>query len=194
VYIPLGGSRVERKSRLVFNLFVVWSLTGIWHGANWTFIAWGIFYFVLLTFEKLTGFEEKYPGPAAAVIKRIYVLLAVIAGWVIFRADNISHAVEYLGVMSGLYPVFGDEGVRLFDNNSLRYFMEYSVFFAAGIMFSTPVAKLFSGGVLRGLVPVLRGLTPVLRSLVPVCYIVLYIVSVSYIAKGSHNPFIYFNF
>ncbi|MDR0871350.1 MAG: hypothetical protein LBN39_11220, partial [Planctomycetaceae bacterium] len=67
VFIPIGGSRVKTKSRLVFNLFVVWFLTGVWHGANWTFICWGLFYFVLLTVEKLTGFDDRIKKESSSV-------------------------------------------------------------------------------------------------------------------------------
>ena len=84
VYFPLGGSRVSRV-RLVLNLFVVWALTGIWHGANWTFLAWGLMYFVLLTFEKFTGLEKK-----SGWWGHIYTLLFVVIGWVIFRSSTIS--------------------------------------------------------------------------------------------------------
>ena len=78
VYIPLGGNRVTRR-RWVYNLFVVWALTGIWHGANWTFLCWGLWYFVLLLVEKLTGFPEKL-GPLA----HVYALLAIVLGWTVF--------------------------------------------------------------------------------------------------------------
>ncbi len=91
VYFPLGGSRVKSKARLVFNLFVVWSLTGIWHGANWTFLCWGLMYFVLLVIEKLTGWEKKYPDKMI-VLRRIYTLFFVLMGWVLFRADSITDA------------------------------------------------------------------------------------------------------
>lgn len=78
VYIPLGGNRVTRR-RWGYNLFVVWALTGIWHGANWTFLCWGLWYFVLLLVEKLTGFPEKL-GPLA----HVYALLAIVLGWTVF--------------------------------------------------------------------------------------------------------------
>ena len=91
VYFPLGGSRVSSKKRLVFNLFVVWSLTGLWHGANWTFIVWGLMYFVLITLEKLTKFDRKLGW-----FGHVYTMLFVILGWVLFRADNISYGIGYI--------------------------------------------------------------------------------------------------
>ena len=94
IYFPLGGSRVNSKNRHIFNLFVVWLLTGIWHGANWTFIAWGLFYFVLLVIEKQTGLDKK-----KAWYGHIYTMFFVILAWVLFRTTNISSAYEYLKVM-----------------------------------------------------------------------------------------------
>lgn len=76
VYFPLGGSRVSSKGRLVFNLFVVWMLTGIWHGASWNYVAWGFFYFVLLTFEKLTGIPKKLAHTWQRVLYRIFLCCA----------------------------------------------------------------------------------------------------------------------
>lgn len=95
VYIPLGGNRVS-KLRWIGNLFVVWALTGIWHGANWTFLCWGLFYFVLLLVEKLTHFPEKL-GPLA----HAYALLAIMCGWTLFRAKDLASAGQYLGVTLG---------------------------------------------------------------------------------------------
>ena len=96
VYFPLGGSRVS-KPRLVLNLFVVWALTGIWHGANWTFLAWGLLYFVLLTFEKLSGLGKKNYWWG-----HIYTMVFVIIGWVIFRSTGMGTAMLYIKAMFGV--------------------------------------------------------------------------------------------
>lgn len=95
VYFPLGGSRVKSRARLVFNLFVVWALTGSWHGANWTFVAWGLMYFVLIALEKLTGYPAKFKSRAPKILYRVFTLLCVLAGWVVFRADTIAVAGRY---------------------------------------------------------------------------------------------------
>ena len=100
LYFPLGGSRVS-KGRNVFNLFVVWSLTGLWHGANFTFIAWGLMYFVLIAMEKLTGFDKK-KGKGLMPFKWLYTILFVVLGWVLFRADSITDAFEYIKSMFAL--------------------------------------------------------------------------------------------
>ena len=93
VYIPLGGSRCS-KGRLVFNLFVVWSLTGLWHGANWTFVCWGLWFFVLLSMEKLVWGKalSKLPG----IVRHVYALLTVLIGWIFFNSRSLSYAFSFL--------------------------------------------------------------------------------------------------
>lgn len=93
VYIPLGGSRCS-KGRLVWNLFAVWSLTGLWHGANWTFVCWGLWFFVLLSLEKLVWGQAlaRLPG----IVRHAYALLAVFIGWIFFRSSSLSYAFSFL--------------------------------------------------------------------------------------------------
>ncbi len=176
VYFPMGGSRVESKGRLVLNLFVVWSLTGIWHGANWTFILWGLMYFVLLTLEKLTGFERKL-GPLA----RVYTLALVCIGWVIFRADNIFIAGRFVGNMLGI----GAAGVV--DASFWLYLREYGVYLIAAVLACVPWKQLLEE---KGLWKK-DGVLDVLR--VCVAFLVFGL-AVIYMVKGTYNPFIYFNF
>ena len=176
VYFPLGGSRVKSKGRLIFNLFVVWLLTGIWHGANWTFIVWGLMYFVLLVIEKLTGMHK---SAKLKPLKHIYTLLFVVLGWVIFRAESLNDAIHYLGVM------FGSNGVLL-DNFTLFYCKENIVFLIAGLICCTPVIKyLYHKTVGK------NRIVPVITYLL---LMIIAFVSVVYIVKGTYNPFIYFNF
>lgn len=177
VYFPLGGSRVKSKARLVFNLFVVWSLTGIWHGANWTFLCWGLMYFVLLTIEKLIGWEKKYPDKMK-ILRRIYTLFFVVMGWVLFRADSIGDAGAYFATMFG--------GGNLIDDATIYYALNYIVYFVIAILVSTPIFKNISAKI--------NGNNPVVVAVSTVGLFVLLVVSVSYIVKGAYNPFIYFNF
>ena len=177
VYFPLGGSRVKSKARLVFNLFVVWSLTGIWHGANWTFLCWGLMYFVLLTIEKLIGWEKKYPDKMKT-LRRIYTLFFVVMGWVLFRADSIGDAGAYFTTMFG--------GGNLIDDATIYYALNYIVYFVIAILVSTPIFKNISAKI--------NGNNPVVVAVSTVGLFVLLVVSVSYIVKGAYNPFIYFNF
>ena len=178
LYIPLGGSRVKTKFRLILNLLIVWSLTGLWHGANWTFILWGLLYFVLLIFEKLTDFDHKVK---IGFIKHFYTLLFVVVGWVIFRAADIGQAAHYLKTMFAMNPN------RFFDENTIFYLGENKFFLLFAFLFSMPITKWISQRIK------LKENT-ILAVLYQVTYMVLFIISVSYITKGSYNPFIYFNF
>lgn len=179
VYIPLGGSRVNR-SRHIFNLFIVWLCTGLWHGADWTFVLWGMMYLVLQIFEKATGIDRDSGRKIIEILKRIYLLFFVIIGWVLFRADNIQMAADYYRCMFGMGPVC-DNGFAVF------YMREYGVFFALGMLFSSPVAHSLAGKIDR------KG--HVIPAVVYGCALMaMFLISMSYIVKGSYNPFIYFNF
>lgn len=175
VYFPLGGSRVESKYRLIFNLFVVWLLTGIWHGANWTFIVWGLLYFALLAFEKITRFNK---CENLIVIRYCYTMFCVLVGWVFFRSDSIQTAILYLGAM------FGSNGI-LVDNMSLFLLNENIVCFIISFLASTPVLKKIYH----------RYLSNKLGDIIVLMVLLsIFWVSVSYVVKGTYNPFIYFNF
>jgi len=177
LYIPLGGSRVKSSARHIFNLFVVWLCTGIWHGANWTFILWGLMYFVLLVFEKYTGFNKL--GGGADHIKRIYVLFFVIMGWILFRADDLPAAAAYYKAC------FGAGGTPAIDDSFLEYARQYVFYIGTGMLFSTPVAKWVRDHVKASFITDL---------LYMICLAALFIASISFLVKGSYNPFIYFNF
>ena len=169
VYIPLGGNRVTRR-RWVYNLFVVWALTGIWHGANWTFLCWGLWYFVLLLVEKLTGFPEKL-GPLA----HVYALLAIVLGWTVFRAKDLGAAVSYIGAMLGMAPGgIADATFSYYLTNS------FSVF-AAAVLLSLPI------------VPYLQRKAAFQR-VEPVLATSIFVLSLVLTVSSSYNPFIYFNF
>lgn len=177
VYIPLGGSRVSSSARLYMNTFVVWLLTGIWHGANWTFICWGLMYFVSISLEKAVGLDrmENFRW-----IRHIYTMLLVMFGWVIFRANTITEAGSYLKAM--IVPVRG----YIFDSEAYMYICEYWFFIAVGILFARPIAKkLGRADISKGRV---AGVIYVMAMMV------LLIISISYLVKGAYNPFIYFNF
>ena len=184
VYFPLGGSRVKTRRRLVFNLFVVWSLTGIWHGASWNFIFWGLMYFVLLTFEKLTGIPEHLTSVWARGTYRVFTLLCVVVGWVFFRAETMISAVQFLKDMAGL------GGKPLLDAMAVRYFLQYRWFFLGSLLCSTPLFRYAK----KRITAFHKGLGTAAEYLAVPLYLFLLFWSVSYIMIGSHNPFIYFNF
>lgn len=175
VYFPLGGSRVKKKSRLVFNLFVVWLLTGVWHGANWTFILWGLLYFVLLAVEKLTKFPEKLK-----FFSHIYTMLFVIIGWVLFRADSLSFAFDYLKTM------FFVSGAEMFDSKTLFFLDNYKFYLIAGIIACFPIAPK-----IREKIKINKNVYEFIAS---VALLITFIISLTFTIKGSYNPFIYFNF
>lgn len=137
VYFPLGGSKIKSKLRLVFNLFVVWFLTGLWHGANITFIVWGLLYFVLITAEKIFGLKKIEKKKWYPLFGFIYTMFFVIIGWVIFRSNNLNDACHYLQTMFGL------KNVILWNNHSLFYIQNYLIIWILGIVFSTPIMKKF---------------------------------------------------
>lgn len=178
VYIPLGGNRVSKK-RLIFNLFIVWFLTGLWHGANWTFIAWGIYYFILLIIEKITKFDKiKTQNALQDIIRIAYTLFFVMIGWVFFRSEGITQALQYIKSM------FGINGNILCDGQTILYFREYIFYILAGAVLSVPIIKLKNKLKKMKFFNLYYILT----------IIILFIISLSYIIKGTYNPFIYFNF
>lgn len=177
VYIPLGGSRVK-KSRNIFNLFVVWLLTGLWHGANFTFILWGMMFFVLLTAEKLSGFEKK-GGKALKCFKWVYTMFFVMIGWVFFRADSVQDAFYYLKSMFGVY------GNSLTNAAFWDNFSQNIILVVIGIVLCTPVIKLV-GKKISNWKPASYFKTMGL--------VLLLILCVANLVSSSYNPFIYFNF
>lgn len=181
IYIPLGGSRVG-KGKLLRNLFAVWLFTGIWHGAAWQFIVWGLMYGVLVTFEKFSGIPDRLRSRPAKGFYALLTLLIVNAGWVLFGAESLDAALYQLGAMLGIDAVGSPE-------LALSLLRESWVFLAAGVLFSMPVLprlrrKLRAKGEER----------PLRAAGDAAVYLLLLILSVSFLAMGSHNPFIYFTF
>jgi len=172
VYIPLGGNRVS-KGRWIFNLFAVWLLTGIWHGANWTFILWGLIYFVVLLAEKLTGLDKKNN-----VFTHFFTLVIVTVAWVVFRSDNLSTALNYVGSM------FGVTAGGFSDATFLQYVKGTWVILLAGIVFSMPV------------LPTLRRLLARknISWVENIWVLILLMLSFFEVVSATYNPFIYFNF
>lgn len=186
VYIPLGGSRVG-KPRLVFNLAIVWFLTGLWHGANWTFILWGAYYGLFIIFEKLTGFDKKLEK--LPIISNILILIIVLVGWVFFRADTLSDAIFYLQSMFHL------NGNALTCANSVYQMSENYVLLILAIFACLPLKdwglKLLKCDA-KNLTATRRG--QLVQVLVAIFAIFLLLASIASLAKGIYNPFIYFNF
>lgn len=182
VYIPLGGSRVKTKARLVFNLFVVWSLTGIWHGANWTFIVWGLWYFALLTVEKLSGLSEKKGGVLWSVGGWIYTMLAVILGWVVFRADSLADALSYIRTM-----FLSPDG--LVDPLCSYFAKDLALLMGIAVILSTSLLNRFFAFFNR-----CKKLGILWQFFSMAAHMILFLICVGSSVNSSYNPFIYFNF
>ena len=174
VYIPLGGNRVSNKRNL-FNLFIVWLLTGIWHGANWTFLIWGLYYFILLVIEKRTKINEK-----VGFFSHIYTLFFVIIGWVIFRADNLALAGKYLGYM------FGINSNGIIDSMALYILKSSGLIIILAIICSLPIIKYINNKIKLN-----NNLKNILESMF---IFVIFIFSALVCLRATYNPFIYFNF
>lgn len=186
VYIPLGGSRTGKTWKNYFNIFVVWLCTGIWHGANWTFIVWGLVYCLLLLIEKSTGFHKLNSSKWIDVIRHFYTMFFVILNWVVFRAENIGDAISFIGGMFSL-----NNGVFI-DDPALFYLRQFWFFLMIAVLLSMPIIPKVSTWVNTHQKNVAIRVIYEIISLSVVLGIL--IVSVSYIVIGSYNPFIYFNF
>ena len=185
VYFPLGGSRVKSKIRLIFNLAVVWLATGIWHGANWTFLLWGILHGTIIIIEKLFSLPTKLEKRKwTSICYRIITLLIVILGWVLFRAESLTQGVHYVKTM------FAMENAALWCQNATFYIRENALLFTVGILCSVPLFKRLTEIMEKKSerMSVLCGHFGVTVQLL------LFIVSVSFLVMNAHNPFIYFNF
>ena len=173
VYIPMGGNRVS-KGRWVFNILTVWMLTGLWHGAAWNFVLWGLFFGVMLMIEKWVPALQKLPR----FLCHGYVLLAVIFSFVLFNAESLSQAASDL---AGLFGI----GVGLLSPAALYYLKSYAVLFGLGIVGSTPLVKQTTAKL---------GKTKLGTILEPVVLALLLLVCTAYLVDGSFSPFLYFRF
>ncbi len=184
VYIPLGGNRCS-KLRHIFNLLVVWALTGFWHGASWNFLLWGLYYFLFLVTEKAILARSEFHIPRA--LSRIYTILIVSFGWMIFRFEAPS---QILSILKGL---FGLNGNSFTNYETTVAFKGSFLFFIIAILACTPIAKVLGERLQkRALVePNAQVALQVVQIAVP---IVLLILSTAALVGDSYNPFLYFRF
>ena len=173
VYIPLGGNKVG-TIKLYRNLAIVWVVTGIWHGASWKFILWGIYFGFFIILERIFLGEllRKLPN----IIQHIYLMIIVIFGWVLFSQVDINSTVEYIKIMLGLGEY------RLFNNHTIFYIKQYWIVIIMSILASIPVLKQIEG--IGGLIKLIR----------PLVVIMSFVLVVIYLVNSTFNPFIYFNF
>ena len=175
VYIPLGGSKCSRIKH-IRNMLIVWCLTGIWHGASYNFMLWGLYYGIILIIEKffLKGFLSKLPN----TLKHIYTMLVVIIGWLIFASTDLSMFSVYFSNMFNIFKY------PFIDETFMFYFKSYFIIIVISTLLSMPIyqnikKKLNSRGWM-------------IISLI--LYLVFFFITVSYLVSDSYNPFLYFRF
>ncbi len=174
VYIPLGGNRVSTK-RMYLNLLIVWTLTGMWHGAGVNFLAWGVYYALILILEK--SFLHKFLDKLPSLLKVTYTMAIVLVGWVFFASPTMSVALDYLKIMFGIGGTPSIDGVFLYNLRS------YALLLIAGIFAMLPYPKTIWNKHTKGKNAIV--LTAVILGLV---------VCTAYLVDSSYNPFLYFRF
>ena len=180
VYIPLGGNR-KGLSRQLINISIVWILTGLWHGASWNFVMWGVYYGIILIIEKLGLLKvlEKCP----AVVGHIYSLILIVIGWVIFAVDDMGKVAAYLGMMLGSSQIFIDD--------AFVYFFESRIWLLiACVIGSTPLPKIVCSIIAEKL----EDREVLLGTIETVLFMGIFALSMAFLVSGSYNPFLYFRF
>lgn len=171
VYIPLGGNRVS-TARFYSNIFVVWFLTGFWHGAGWNFIIWGLLFGILMIIER--AFLLKWLEKRSRFISHIYLIFVVLVSWVLFAQNSLGEAVSYLKVMFGL------TGSPVVNTSTLYALTNFFVLLILGVLFATPLMKN-----IKEKLP---------EWVLYLFYIVVLILSTGYLVDATFNPFLYFRF
>ena len=174
VYIPLGGNRVK-PFRWVFNIFVVWALTGLWHGAAWNFVLWGLLYAVFLLLEKWVPLLQKMPS----LLRRVYVLFVVLIGFMLFNAKDLTQAVSDIG------GLFGAGDLPLWNTETLYYLRSYAILFVAGFVGATPLLRDIGNKLSE---------KKWFAAIEPVLLMGILLICAAYLVDGSFNPFLYFRF
>ena len=180
VYIPLGGNR-NGIYKQIRNILIVWLLTGIWHGANWTFLIWGLLFGIILIIEKLwlNKFMEKLPS----FIRRIYVLFIVMILFIIFNSDDMQVA------LTSIKGLFGMNGEVFINNYTLHYLKSYLPLLIIALLGSTPLIKILIDKLRKN-----KYLNNIINILEPILIVVILFVVTSYLIDNSYNPFLYFRF
>jgi alginate O-acetyltransferase complex protein AlgI len=177
LYISLGGNQLGAK-RTYINLIIVFFITGLWHGASWNFVVWGLFHGLFLILERNKTINlDKFPD----ALKHVYTLLVVMVGWVFFRSDTLSFALEYIGRMVGISPGANYSSLVLINHYTL-------LILVLAIIFTAPVRSLIT----RGIASTTAGSI----ALIGRCafYLILLVWAIDELAIASYNPFIYFRF
>ncbi len=180
VYIPLGGNR-SGKFKTIRNIFIVWLLTGFWHGASWNFVIWGLYYFVLLMIEK-NGFS-KILDKLPKAVSRIYALFFINLGWVIFAYDKLP------ALKNALLNMFGLNGLSFSNNLTMFYLVSYGIFLVIAFFAATPIPKKLCAGILE------KVNNTNISAVVEMIYLfAVLLLSTAFLASEAFNPFLYFRF
>jgi len=180
VYIPLGGSRKGTK-KLIRNILVVWLLTGIWHGASWNFVVWGLMFGVLLIIEKL--WIGKHIEKLPIFLRRMYVLFIVMISFIIFNASTLKEA------FANILGLFGANSIRVIDEYTIYYLKSYLITFIIAIIGATPIAK--------NIIEKLKAkpkINKIINVLEPIAMVAVILIVNAYLVDNSYNPFLYFRF
>lgn len=177
LYIPLGGNRIN-KNRTYINLGIVFLLTGVWHGASWNFVFWGLWNGFFIILEKMTGWHNDTDKVPVKILKHIYTIFVFVLGWVMFRADNMTYAWTYLKNMFGLVPVHDITYTMMYYVDNVEI-----VTLLAGILCAMPIFK-----------NMIYVENKAAKLAVNAWLMVLFILSSAAIAASTYNPFIYFRF
>lgn len=176
VYFPMGGNRVN-TAKWLRNIMVVWLLTGLWHGAAWNFIIWGLYFGILLMIEKL--FLKKFLDKLPKIISRIYVLFIVMVSFVIFSGTNTNEIFKNLGGLVGINTV------SFVSTESIYYLKSFFVVLIIGIVGATRLPKTIATS---------EKITKIKNALEPIFLLIVLVLSTSYIIDSTFNPFLYFRF
>lgn len=172
VYIPLGGNR-KSSFRTALNLLIVWILTGLWHGANWTFILWGGVTYAVLMVEKNTRFLKVIGN---GILARIYTMLTICFLWVIFKADTIGNAFLYIRQMFYIS--------NLLNGDTLLFIQKYGMILVLGVIFALPISSVMSS----------RFADKKIQEFRTVWLTLLMILAIGSVSNSAYSPFIYYNF
>jgi len=183
VYIPLGGNR-NGLGKQMRNIAIVWLLTGIWHGASWNFVLWGVYFGVFLILEKFLwlDFLKKHK-----IFSHVYTLVIVWIGWALFAFDDMGKVIQYMKAMFGL------SSAGFVNGETLYLLLSYGVMLAILILASTPYPKVWAGKVMNLLESKKTGST--LSAVLQLAFVtVIFIISTAYLVDATYNPFLYFRF
>ena len=178
VYIPLGGNRCS-KSRWIINMMLVWLLTGVWHGAAWTFITWGVLYGIVIIAESWYGKIFSSDNIVIKILSHCYTMLVVVLLWVIFRASSLGNAIQFIKNMIG----FGSKVI--IDTGTIYQLANYSVLIIMSVIFALPCVRFINERTNNN---------KLVHGIECLCLLLGTVASVSFIYMGSYNPFLYFMF